>query len=205
MTNYELRGRVGYQTGLALSPFVEAAYTIRKYDLTLDCFCVNRDSKTLELRGGVLIDVSEKVSGELSVGYINQDYIDPGLAGLAGFVIGADLNWSPERDTNINLAMGSNLGSLTTAGDSGAITHNARLSFSRRVRANLEVNGDLGIDYTNYEGLGRTDTTYSAGLGFEHWINRAMSLTGNIKYTNRDSTTNPYQETQMLLGLKFQR
>ncbi len=207
LVNYGLRARIGYQTGLAISPFIEASYNIRDYDLAIDRNGQNRDSQVLGLRGGFSLDIGEKINGEFSLGYINEELSDPAIAALTGVIIDADINWSPQRDTNIALTLESNLGGSTTAGDSGAITHDGSLSYRRRIRDNLEIGGMLSLGFTNYENLDRTDITYSAELDFEHWINRNMSLTGEFRYTNRDSTSpdNSYDKMVFLLGVKVQR
>ena len=207
LTIYGLQARLAYQSGLAYSPFVQASYSSNVFDEPVDRNGQRRDSTAFEFRGGFAIDIGEKINGELSTGYVSQEFVDPALVALAGFVINGNLNWSPNRDTNIILTMGSNLGGSTTAGDSGAITHNGELAFNRRIRDDLLINGSLGLAYTNYQGLGREDLTYTAQLGFEHWLNRSFSVTGEIIYENLASSDreNSFDAATFLLGVKYQR
>lgn len=207
LTTYGLSTRIAYQTGLAFSPFVQLGYARAIHDLSVDRNGEQRDSDSYELRGGLLINISEKINGEISAGYAIEEFVDPGLAALAGLVFDANLNWSPQRDTNIALTMGTDLGGSTTAGDSGAFTYNAGLAVTRRIRDNLELNAGLGLSYTNFDGLGRIDTTYTAQLGFEYWLNRSLSITGETRFESLDSTLvgSSYDAAAFTLGIKVQR
>jgi len=207
LTSYIFQARISYNNDLAFSPFVQANYTSNIYDLRLDRNGEQRDSMSYELRGGFVVNLSEKLLGEISAGYINQDFAEPGLTALSGFVVDSNIIWSPQRDTNIELALASDLASSTNSGDSGAITYEGSITLTRRIRDNLELNASVGIEHTNYEGLGQIDTTYSAQLGIEHWINRTLSLTGRLTYETLDSSnsTTSYDDASVLFGIKFQR
>lgn len=207
VTTFGVSARAGYQSGLAYSPFLQASIAKSIFDLSTDRNGEQRDSITYDLRGGISIDISEKINGEITAGYSVQEFADPGLASLAGLVIDANLNWSPQRDTLFSLTLGSSLGGSTTAGDSGAITYNSELAVTRRIRDNLEITGGIGLAYTNYEGLNRIDTTLSANLGFEYWLNRTLSITGDSSYENLDSSimANSYDGALFVLGIKVQR
>jgi len=207
LTSYILQSRLSYNNNLAFSPFVQANYTTNIYDLHRDRNGQQRDSTSFELRGGFVVNLSEKLVGEISAGYINQQFAEPGLVALSGMVIDSNINWSPQRDTNIELTLASDLASSTNSGDSGAITYQGGLRLTRRIRDNLELNAAIGFEHTNYEGLGQIDTTYNARLGFEHWFNRSLSLTGRVAYETKVSTNeaSSYDDATVLLGVKFQR
>jgi len=206
-TTYGLSSRVSYQSGLAYSPFLQVDYSNSVFDLSLDRNGQNRDSETYELRGGIAFNISEKFSGEFSIGYGIQEFADPGLASLAGLVVDANLNWSPQRDTNVVLTLGSDFGGSTTAGDNGALTYNGGLAITRRIRNDLEISGNVGLEYTNFEGLNRVDRTITAALGIEYWLNRTLSFTGDAGYESLTSSQpeNSYDGATFMLGVKVQR
>ena len=108
VNQYGISARIGYQTGLAYSPFVFGSYSHAVHDLKIDHNGEQRDSDNYELRAGIDIDLGEKFNGEVSAGYLVQEFVDPGLAALAGLSLNANLNWSPQRGTNVVLAVGSN-------------------------------------------------------------------------------------------------
>ncbi len=207
VTQYGVSARVGYQTGFAYSPFVFGSYSHATHDLKFDRNGEQRDSDNYELRAGIEIDLGEKFNGEISAGYLVQEFADPGIAALAGLSLNANLNWSPKRDTNVALIVGSNFGGSTTAGDSGAITYNGGLAITHRIRNDLEMTGGINLAHTDYQGLNRTDLAFTARTGLEYWVNRNWSLTGDLLYENLDSTApgSSYEAASILLGVKIQR
>jgi len=106
-TEYRATARVGYEVSPAITPFVEGAYAIRDFDQESDRNGNDRDSDIFELRGGVEIDLGEKLNGEIALGYVNEKFDDPLLEDLDAFTINGQLNWSPERDTQIALTLGT--------------------------------------------------------------------------------------------------
>ena len=73
-TLYTLTGRVGYQASPALAPFVEAEVGRRQYDRETDRNGDERNSSILGLAIGTGIDISEKLTGEASIGYKVEQY-----------------------------------------------------------------------------------------------------------------------------------
>ena len=207
VNQYGLSARVGYQTGLAYSPFVFGSYSHGVHDLKFDRNGQQRDSDSYELRAGIDFDFGEKLNGEISAGYIVQEFVDPALADLAGLSLNANLNWSPQRGTDVGVIIGTNLGGGTTAGDSGAITYNVDLAVTHRIRSDLEMTGGVNFAYTEYQDLNRVDNTFTARAGLEYWVNRNWSLTGDLLYENLDSTvqSNSYNAASIMMGVKVQR
>ena len=207
VNQYGISARIGYQTGLAYSPFVFGSYSHAVHDLKIDHNGEQRDSDNYELRAGIDIDLGEKFNGEVSAGYLVQEFVDPGLAALAGLSLNANLNWSPQRGTNVVLAVGSTVDGSTTAGDSGAITYNGDLAITRQIRNDLEMTVGVNLEHTDYQGLNQTDLTFSARAGLEYWVNRNWSFTGDLRYENLDSTEsgNSYDAASVMLGVKVQR
>lgn len=207
VTSYGITARVGYQASPALTPFLQAGYSQDVHDLRFDRNGEERDSSTYELRGGLAFDFNEKLNGEISIGYANQQFTDPALNALSGLVADAEINWSPYRETNIALGFSSEFNGSTNSGDSGSITYAGTLAATRRVRDNLELNAGIGLEYTNFEGLGREDTTFSAQAGYQYWLSRYLSFTGEANYQrlNVDGAIGSYDEAQFLMGIRVQR
>lgn len=207
VTSYGITARVGYQVSPALTPFLQAGVSQDVHDFQYDRNGEERDSTTFELRGGLAFDFSEKLNGEISVGYANENFTDPGLAALSGVVADAAINWSPYRDTNIAIGFSSELNGSTNSGDSGAITYGFTLQATHRVRDNLELNAGIGIEYTNFEGLGRQDTTFTSQVGYQYWVSRHLSFTGEANYERLsvDGAIGSYDEAQFLMGIRVQR
>ena len=73
-----LRG--GFEMSPAIKPFVEVELGKLMYDESLDANGFRRSGPRIGLRGGVELDIAEKLKGELAIGYLRQVIDDPRLA-----------------------------------------------------------------------------------------------------------------------------
>jgi len=199
-----LRG--GYQISPALTPFVEAEIGQRRYDEEVDASGYRRSSDRLGARAGVELDLNEKLTGEVSAGWISEAFDDDRLEDVSGATVNANLVWSPERETRLRLDVATTVEGTTTPGESGSILHDGTLTFERQVRANLTANAAIGAGYRDFT-QGGHDTILSAQLGGTWWLNRYAGLTGRLRYEDLRSSLpgRDYDETSVFLGLKLQR
>mgnify|MGYP000701741711 CR=1 FL=1 len=151
-------------------------------------------------------DLSDKLRGELALGYGLENYEDGALPNLDGFTVNGSLAWSPEQLTTITATAETQLNGASGLGDAGSITYATALQAERRVRSNLSVNGRLGAAWRDYES-GREDTTWQAQLGATWYFNRTWALIGQLGYERVDSTdaASTYDAATARLGLRFQR
>ena len=84
--------RTGYEISPALTPFVELEYGQRFYDIDVDSNGFDRAATVAGARAGLELDLGEKLSGEFSGGWINEDLADPRLASISGPSVNADLD-----------------------------------------------------------------------------------------------------------------
>ncbi|MBA3449023.1 MAG: outer membrane beta-barrel protein [Pseudaminobacter sp.] len=200
-----LRG--GYEISPALTPFLETETGRRFYDEEFDAGGFERSSNRLAARAGVELDISEKLTGEFSAGWIREDFDDDRLESISGPTLNADLFWSPERGTRVNLAAATTVEGTTTAGESGSILHAGRLSVEREIRANLTANAAAGVSYRDYTGSDGHDLTLSAEAGTTWWLNRQAGLTGRLRHETLKSNLpgRDYEANSVFLGVKLQR
>ena len=102
-TEFGVRVRAGYATSASLRPFVEAAVGAARIRPARDDSGFARSSVWGELRGGLVIDRGDKLSGEASLGYRREDMEDDRLEDLNVFVANAAFLWSPQRLTEVKL------------------------------------------------------------------------------------------------------
>ncbi len=206
-TLYTTTLRGGYQISPALTPFAEVEIGRRAFDETADLNGYERSSKRLGIRGGVELDMGEKLNGEMSVGWLRQSFDDSRLLPVSGATVAADFRWSPARGTIVGLNGETILEDTTTPGQSGSVLYTSGLTLERQMRANLTGNAALGLSYRDYKGTGDHDLIYSAQVGATWWLNRYLGLTSYVRHErmtssieNRDSKTN-----SVYLGLTVQR
>jgi len=203
-TEYRATARVGYEVSPAITPFVEGAYAIRDFDQESDRNGNDRDSDIFELRGGVEIDLGEKLNGEIALGYVNEKFDDPLLEDLDAFTINGQLNWSPERDTQIALTLGTTTNNSITANENGSIIYNGRVDATRQITSRFSVNAfaDAQIE-TNDD----NNQTLQVGIGTQYWVNRFMAITSQVDYQRfeTDAPNSSFDATSGQLGLRFQK
>ncbi len=203
-TEYGLALRVGYEISPAFTPFIEGQYALREFDQAIDRNGNRRDSDIMRLRGGLEVDLGEKLTGQIALGVVNEVFEDAALQDLSGFTIDGQLSWSPERDTLINLTLGTQSNSSITPGDSGSIIYNARLDAERQISNRWSLNGF--VDY-QVETNDDQNTTLGIGIGTEYWVNRFMALTSDLEYSSFTSGSpgSDFDELSGRLGVRLQR
>lgn len=203
-TEYRATARLGYEISPAITPFIEGVYAIRDFDQESDRNGNDRDSDIFELRGGVEIDLGEKLTGEIAVGYVNESFDDPLLEDLNAFTLNGQLNWSPERDTQIAVTLGTTTNNSIAANENGSIIYNGRIDATRQVTDRFSVNAfaDAQIE-TNDD----NNQTLQVGLGTQYWVNRFMAITSEVEYQRfeSDAPNSGFDATSGQIGVRLQR
>ena len=203
-TEYGLGLRVGYEISPAIVPFVEGEYALRDFDEAVDRNGNRRDSQITELRGGLAVDLGEKLRGEISVGIVSEQFEDPALADLNGYSVQGELNWSPERDTEIALTLGTETNSSIVAGQSGTFVYTLGVTAERQITDRWAVNGSMNFQRETNDA---NNTTFQAGFGIEYWVNRFMALTGDVGYESftSEAAGSDFDEISVRAGVRLQR
>jgi hypothetical protein len=199
--------RTGYEISPALTPFVAVEVGRRIYDEKQDASGFERSADRLGARAGLEFDFGEKLSGEFSAGWLREKLDDDRLAPVSGATVDANINWSPQRATNVSLLGSTIIEGTTTPGESGSILYAGRLNVEREIRANLTANVALGAAYRDYTGSDGRDVIFSAEAGATYWFNRYFGLVGRAWHEQLDSNL-PDRDSEtnsVFLGLKMQR
>lgn len=199
--------RAGYEISPAITPFVELEYGRRIYDQEVDGDGFRRSSDRMAARLGTELDFGEKLSGELALGYVTEQFDDAALSDISGASASADLTWSPERGTTVGLNASTEVEGTTTAGESGSILYSTTLSLQRQLRANLTLNGSLGASWRDYASTSDSDLTLRGETSLTWWLNRYAGLTGRYRYEQLDSTrpNRDFAVHNVYMGVTLQR
>ncbi len=185
-----LTARVGYELSPALIPFLEASVGKSLYDLREDPLGFERSYQTYAARGGIELDLGEKLYGELGLGYETYNFEDERLGELRGLSVDGRLNWSPQRGTDVLFAVSTDLNPSTTPGDAGSIDYNLTNIITHQMRSDLVARLTNSLTLRNYPSNARSsdETTWRTGAGLTYDINRYLALTGDVSYerTTRD-------------------
>ncbi len=185
-TAVEGRVRLGYELSQALIPFVELAAGRSFYDQEFDNSGYARSSYSYAARTGLQFDFSEKLRGELGLGYATVDYDDSRLPTINAFTIDGNIAWSPRRGTNVDLGLKTSVQDSTTAGLSGWTEYQLTAGLSHQLLNDLtaRVTGSTTLRDFSYQS---DETSWQAGFGLVWNINRYFDATANVGYEHNDN------------------
>ena len=199
--------RAGYEISPAITPFVEFEYGRRVYDQKIDSGGSQRSSDRMAARLGAEIDLGEKLTGELALGYVTEQFDDAALIDISGLSTSAELSWSPERGTIVGFNASTEVEGTTTAGESGSVLYSGTVSLQREIRANLSANASLGLSWRDYASTPDHDLTWRGETSLTWWLNRYAGVTGRYRFEHLTSSKSADGTTvhNVFLGVTLQR
>jgi hypothetical protein len=198
------RLRLGYELSPALIPFVEVRGGRNFYDRRQDSAGYERSSWTYGGRGGVAVDLSEKLRGELALGYERVEYDDSRLAALDGLTVDGRTVWSPQRGTELELALRTTLQDATAPGANGWVEYNLAATLTHQLRHNL-VGRLTGGATERVFPQASDETTWITGAGLTWSLNRYLDLTSAVEYEYTDRAGTDTKTLRAGLGLTLRR
>ena len=171
-----------------------------------DC---ERDSNGWNVKAGSTFAFYRLLTGEIAVGYLQRNYVDPTLQPIQGPTLDAALVYAFSALTNVKLTASTVVGETTVAGTSGVFTRNAGVELEHAFRRWLiGVGEDSATAVDDYVGSPRVDDRYAISGTLIYKLNRMMQAEGAS--CARSGCARPCRPpttaaTVMLLGLRLQR
>lgn len=193
---YEVKPRLQYEIVPGYHAFVQASGNWRTYQAKFDQNGFQRDSAGWEVDAGTAIELTRLIVGEIYAGYLSQSYDDARLKTASGVGFGANLLWSVTELTSLKFVAQRSVQETIVTNTVGATTTPAASDLQSSVGATVEhellrnVLLTAGVGYTedDFQGISRTDSSYSASAGGRYLINRYLSANLGLTYTKRDSS-----------------
>ncbi len=206
-TEFGARLRTGYATSASLRPFTEVAVGARVYDDSVDDNGFKRSSVWGELRGGLVIDRGEKLSGEVSIGFRHEDVEDRRLEDLNVPLANASILWSPRRLTEVKLDLSTSVNPTTTPGASATVLYSSTLTLARNLTARVRGETGVGLSYEDRIGDNWRDVTFSGFAAISYAFSRTASIEGRYTYerTDRNEAGGKYDTNAVEIRLRLQR
>lgn len=200
---YSVGARIGYRHSARYESFVQFATDTRNYDAPLDNNLQNRDSEGYRFGAGLLIK-DARLNGELSLGYIKQDYDDSALDDVSALDLGANLTWRASPSTAVRVSLDRSLEETTLLNSPGFLYTTAGLTVQSKVSPRTILTGTLGVSESDYEGISRNDDLYALSLGLQYQLARHLFAEGSYSYTQRNSNIagEDYNRNQLLFQLR---
>ncbi len=208
--NYNQYGaslRGGYEWLPGVKPFVEVGADKRVHDRTFDYTGVQRDSEGRSIKAGTTFELTRKLTGEASVGYLAREYKDPTLSNLSGLTVDASLIYAATPLTTATLIAKSTVDESTITGVSGILRRDASLQLDHSFRRWLIGTAKFGFGLDEYDGTAREDQRYTALVGVTYKMSRTMQLKGEFRreWLNSNVPGQDYTANIVMFGLRLQR
>jgi hypothetical protein len=199
-------GRVSYELTPALKPFVEVEGDSRVHDLPIDRDGFARDSTGGYAKAGTSFEFSRLLTGEISLGYSERDYVDPRLGKLDGLLTAGSLVWTATPLTTAKFISSTSIDETIVPGVSGVLTHLYTAEVDHDFRRWLTAIGKFTYGTLDYQGDGRFDKIYSIEGDLIYKLTRELWIKGTLRrdILNSNIIGDSSAATVMMLGVRVQ-
>nr|WP_246736053.1 outer membrane beta-barrel protein [Enterovirga sp. DB1703] len=206
VTQYGIRGRLGYEITPGFIPFVEALADTRVYDRRIDNAGFRRSSDGIGGRAGTTFEITRLITGEIAAGAINRRYDDPRLGDLTSPLVDASLVWAVTPLTTIKATASAAVDETTVPDARGVQTIRGLLEVSHALRRYLIVTGGLTISDYDYQGAAIHERGYGALVRAEYKLNRSVALRASYNWERLTSSIagSSYTANVFLVGMRYQ-
>jgi hypothetical protein len=189
---YSATGQVGYDLYPGYRPFLRFTYTRTEYDEGT----VKANSDTYEAVVGTTLDLTDLLTGEVFIGYLNRSYDEENFGNFTGMAYGLKLDYAVTQLTSIsgNIERGVEEGFSTTSDPLGRTTANPRerttfqIGVDHELLRNVVLSALAQYQIDDYQDTDQEEDFYLLQAGATYNINRNFYLRGTYSYSMRDSS-----------------
>jgi hypothetical protein len=201
-TEYSISPKVTYEVSPDFEVFGEGWGNFREYkapDATPQHY--QRSSSGYAVAAGTKLDLDRIITGEIYIGYQDQEYDDHRLAPNSGVYIGGSVLWNVTRLTSLKFAVSRSIQETNIAGSSGYWDTLITVSADHELLRNLILSAQAGYELQNYQGIDLNNSLLTAQLGGRWKFTRGYSLGVNAGIQRRWSNAAFGNFTQALIGI----
>lgn len=171
---FVLRGEYALSPSLAL--IAEGGANTREYDLNPPAVAVNRESNGRFYSVGANFDVTRLARGEVTIGYLEQEYKDASIGDIDGLALNARLDWFPTDRTTVALTARRAVAETGLTQAAGAEQTEFGVRVDHELRRNVILTGALSGGARDYQGIDREDDLRRGELSVRYLVNRRVEL-----------------------------
>ncbi len=186
--------------------FLRATYESRDFDQFLDRTGVHRSSVGYRVDGGMDLQISHLVSGEIYLGYLRYDFTAP-LKDISGLDYGVQLDWLATPLITVHVYGGRSLSQVVLPNVSAQNNDSFGASADYELRRNVIIQAHANYVESTYPGITRQDVYPDLGIGVKYLMNRHLSLNASYDYTDRTSNVanSGFQDSTITIGVNLQQ
>ena len=209
LDEYQAYAKAFYDFSPGYSVFLRGSYDTRQYDQDFDRSGLHRSSNGYRVDGGVDVQVTHLIAGEVFAGYLQQNFsqnVPTPLPDVTGFNYGLNLDWYATPRLTFHITGQRQLENVIIVGASVADDRNIGASADFEILYNLIGQAHLQYTEGRFVGTSRTDRMPDAGVGLKFLLDRYASLNLNYDWSQRSSTSPGvgYTDNLVSLGLRLQ-
>lgn len=207
--------RAQLRVDLAVSPstalFVSAEANARDYDLAPPApgVTVNRDATGYEILAGASFDVTRMATGEVGIGYLTQEYDEPGSESASGLAVNASIDWHPDELVTFNVSARRAAEPARAAGALGSIDTDVSASLDYEFRRNIILSVRARAERDEFDGVDRDDDRVAIEIQGDYAVNRAVSYYLNVGHYEQDSSGvdagRDFSADRAVIGVRLRR
>jgi hypothetical protein len=195
---YTVHGRTDYAFSSRLGWFASAEFNQRDLRGTST---QSLDSHGYELLTGLNVALTNLITGEFGVGYVNQRFDDPTIGTIEGPAYRAMLTWSPTRLIDVHLKAEQVITQTSDTSVTGVIANAVQLGADYELLRNVVISVAGGYENDQFHGEPRTDKVSTVDSRIKYMLNRFASVSVFHKYIQRDSNISSFSYDKNLVGL----
>jgi hypothetical protein len=176
----------------ALSPdtaiFVSGNLNQHNYSVQPPLVPNNFNSHGSEILGGVNFQITSLVTGELGIGYYQQEFPHIVNQNLGGFAIHGTVQWFPTELTTVTLKVNRLVQDSAIQTSAGYVDTGGSVEVDHELRYNVILSGLFSYNHDSYQGLDRTDERWTGGIGAKYLFTREVGLGLNFNHDSQVSS-----------------
>jgi hypothetical protein len=203
---YGAQGRISYAVTPEISPFVDVAIDRRIHNQPVDIDGFRRDSTGTAVETGVTFAMTDKLTGDVAIGYLVRQYQDMMLRPVSGFIADANLVWQFSKETTIQFGAKSQVTEIAEAGTSGVLKRDGTIEVDHQFQPWLIGTLTAGYGQDQFVGTTRVDDRYFVDIGMLYKVSRLLQLKANLRHETTQSNVqaNNLTATVVQVGARIQ-
>lgn len=206
--NYRQPGaqvRVTYAISPELSPFIDLSVDRREHDMTTDFNGMQRDSRGIAGRAGVVLNVGS-VTGDVSAGYLTRRFDAPNMQNVSGWIADATLAWAADPTTTFVLVARSQASETPAANIFGILSRDVILQVDHQFEPWLTGTLRSGYGRDQFVGTTRIDNRFFVAGGGVYKMSNMLHLKSEVRaeWTRSNMALNDVMAIIGLVGVRLQ-
>lgn len=150
-------------------------------------FCCTRNSRGFAVLGGLRLDNSGLVAGQIAVGYRHRSFTGTGTSST-GLTYDARLQWYPTDLLTVGLTADQQFRNSGLLSANAVLVNKQSLSVTYEMYRNLNLNLQLGREAASYRAVDARTQLKSVGLRATYTMRRLIQLSAFGQYLTTDTS-----------------